>query len=273
MKIKDTSWQIEHWRAPHVEGLELLSASNITHDYPRHIHEAYGIVMMERGQEISRTRAGTFTASSGELMLLNADEAHTSRSINAQYHMMSIPQTVFLRLASQATERSVDSFRFLEPVVRDRTLYRSLLNLHLALRESDSSLEQQSSFVSTITTLLAHCKPDLSRSVGREVRRIKVVRDYVREHYAENISLITLSSVADLTGFHLVRVFREHVGVPPHEYQTHIRVNKAKVLLRSGYSIADAALMVGFCDQSHLSRNFRRITGMTPGYYASYSIS
>jgi AraC-like DNA-binding protein len=83
--------------------------------------------------------------------------------------------------------------------------------------------------------------------------------------------LTQLASFAKLSRFHLLRLFRTQMGVPPHEYQTQVRITHARKLLRKGYSILETAFETGFFDQSHFSRNFKRITGRTPGQYLSES--
>lgn len=151
-------------------------------------------------------------------------------------------------------------------------VFRALLNLHRKLEGAASPLEHESQFTSVIRSLLTpQFKYPNRKRPGKEFDRVKLLRDYIKSRYAENISLTELSSLANLSSFHLLRIFRDHVGVPPHEYQTHMRINEARNLLRHGHSIAEAALTVGFFDQSHFSRNFKRVTGMTPGYYLSYS--
>jgi AraC-like DNA-binding protein len=55
--------------------------------------------------------------------------------------------------------------------------------------------------------------------------------------------------------------------MPPHQFQTLVRVSRAKALLREGWSIPQAASQVGFFDQSHFNRHFKRIIGVTPGQY------
>ena len=57
------------------------------------------------------------------------------------------------------------------------------------------------------------------------------------------------------------------MGVPPHAYLRQIRIAQAKKLLKSGLSLADVAQTVGFTDQSHLNRWFKRLWGITPGQY------
>ena len=57
------------------------------------------------------------------------------------------------------------------------------------------------------------------------------------------------------------------MGLTPHQFQMQNRVRKAQRLLRDSAPTAEAALAAGFCDQSHLSRYFKQIVGLTPGQY------
>jgi AraC-like DNA-binding protein len=59
------------------------------------------------------------------------------------------------------------------------------------------------------------------------------------------------------------------VGVPPHRYQTIVRVNRARKLLAEGAALSDVAYLTGFCDQSHLNRCFKKVLGLTPGRYVA----
>jgi AraC-like DNA-binding protein len=70
-----------------------------------------------------------------------------------------------------------------------------------------------------------------------------------------------------LSPFHLNRVFSKEFGLPPHAFLTQVRVARAKALLKQGTSITQTALEVGFSDQSHFTRHFRRLVSVTPGHY------
>ena len=105
--------------------------------------------------------------------------------------------------------------------------------------------------------------------IGREPGYVKLVRDYLKTHYAENVSLAQLTAITNLSPFYLLRVFGNQVGCPPHEYQTQVRIAHARKLIRKGNPISAVALETGFFDQSHFSRNFKRIVGVPPGQYYS----
>lgn len=273
MKSTDDGWRLKAWRVPVLGGLDLMHASNITHDYPRHIHEEHCLVLMLRGAETHTSRGESFRARPGSLMLLNANEAHSSRSVGSEYRTIHLRLRALDRIASEVAGRKTDGIRFPRPVVEDPQLFRALLGLHLKLEQNASPLEHEAELVSAVGLLLArhHKIHPAPAPRARGPRRMRPVQDYLKEHFAENVSLSQLAAVARLSPFHLLRVFRGQVGVPPHEYQTQLRVAHARRLLHGGRSISQAAHETGFFDQSHLSRNFKRIVGLTPGRYLARS--
>lgn len=273
MKGEVKAWSLRLWGVPALGGVELMHAADITHDYPRHVHEAHCLAVVLRGTETHTCRGRSHVARPGSLMLLNADEAHSSRSVGTEYRALHVRPQALERIASEVNGRDSGPFVFPRPVVRDPPLFRLLLKLHLTLEQNASPLEHESALVSALARLLARQTKPLPplRPRAKEPRRVELVRDYLRSHYAENVSLARLASLANLSPFHLLRVFRERVGVPPHEYQTQLRVARARRLIHEGHTIADAAHDSGFYDQSHLSRHFKRIVGLTPGRYLSRS--
>ena len=106
-------------------------------------------------------------------------------------------------------------------------------------------------------------------ALTRRSQRLERAARYLRERYAEEVSLGELADLVGVTRYHFLRLFSNSFGVTPHRYQLLLRVGHAKTLLRHGLAIADVALRVGFCDQSHLTRSFHRVVGVAPGQYQS----
>lgn len=95
--------------------------------------------------------------------------------------------------------------------------------------------------------------------------KLTLVTDYINAHLHEELKLTEIAAIAQISPYHFLRLFKQSIGVTPHKYILHSRIDKAKYLLQSSdLSIADIALRVGFCDQSHLTRCFKRILGLTP---------
>jgi AraC-like DNA-binding protein len=178
-------------------------------------------------------------------------------------------------VARELSGRSVAPPYLSRVVVNDPPLFRKLLALYLQLEQNASALEQESEFLSTMGVLLTRQNKEQlalatsgkTKKTEREDRYVRLVRDYLKSHYAENVSLSQLTSLTNLSPFYLLRVFHNHAGFPPHEYQTQLRIDHARKLILTGTSLSQAALETGFFDQSHLSRNFKRIVGVTPRQY------
>jgi AraC-like DNA-binding protein len=155
-------------------------------------------------------------------------------------------------------------------VVRDREVAARLGRFHrLSERAESSLLERESRLTEALVLLVGRhaASPHAPRSLGKERRAVRLSREYLEEHAEENATLQPLARFAGLSPFHLCRVFREAVGMTPHEYQTQVRVRRAKSLLRAGLPIALVAAESGFYDQAHFTRHFKRIVGLTPGRY------
>jgi len=91
------------------------------------------------------------------------------------------------------------------------------------------------------------------------------VCDFIESHISEKISLDALSTMAGLSPHHFARAFQQSLGIPPHRYLLRRRLEHVEQMLRdTQLPLSHIALAVGFSDQSHLNRHFRRLTGMSP---------
>ena len=106
-------------------------------------------------------------------------------------------------------------------------------------------------------------------SSPRSAPAIERVRQHIAEHLDQPLALTDLAEIAGLSVWRLATVFRQQVGVSPHRYICRLRVERAQQLMQRGRSAACAVSEAGFYDQSHLSRHFKTICGITPGQYLS----
>lgn len=90
---------------------------------------------------------------------------------------------------------------------------------------------------------------------------------YVRSDFTESVTLCDLAKVTRCSTFQIIRAFRAEVGQTPHAFIMALRIRHATKLLRAGQYIVEAAADTGFADQSHFTRHFKRVHGITPGEY------
>ncbi|WP_286137958.1 AraC family transcriptional regulator [Polaromonas sp. C04] len=108
-------------------------------------------------------------------------------------------------------------------------------------------------------------------SQGGDARSLAAVLAHIAANLDEPLPLDDLAAISGLSVWRFATVFRERIGMAPHRYVSLQRVRYAQALLREGAALASAASESGFCDQSHLSRRFKRLCGITPGQYQARS--
>ncbi|MEM9539441.1 MAG: AraC family transcriptional regulator [Cyanobacteria bacterium P01_E01_bin.42] len=101
--------------------------------------------------------------------------------------------------------------------------------------------------------------------------QLRPVLDYIDAHLDGEIKLEDLARLPNMSQFHFSRLFKQSLGITPHQYLIQQRVERAKQLLKqTEQSISDIALECGFNSHSHLGKRFRQLTGMTPKAYRTY---
>jgi AraC-like DNA-binding protein len=117
--------------------------------------------------------------------------------------------------------------------------------------------------------LAAHVTPTTAAPSRRVVTPLTPIRDYLRAHLGEQVTTAQLARLSGLTEWHLIRAFHREFGLPPHAYHTRLRLASAGELLSQGLGVSTAAYECGFADQSHLSRKFKEVYGLTPAAWAA----
>jgi AraC-like DNA-binding protein len=265
--------EVKFWRDPDLDNLELLRATYITHTFSPHVHEGFAIGVVQSGMTSTSYRHAHYDMPAGTVIAINPGELHTGEAGSKQgwtYRMLYPRANLLQRIASDLAGKPRDIPFFPTPVIYDDDLAQLILNMHLILEDANSSLiERQSSFWWAVSQLITrHADdPPPEHEIKEERNCVKKVRTYIEAHYDEDISLDQLAALVNLNACHMLRLFAKTVGMPPHTYLTYVRARQAKRLLAVGVPIADAACLTGFVDQSHLTKRFKRVYGITPGQY------
>ena len=260
-----------YWRADDLGGLELLRATYTSHRFAPHSHPGYVIAVIEAGVHAFAFRGSVAVAPAGSVVLVNPDERHTGHGYAGHgwsYRVLYPDAELLRQVLPDPRGRRPDVPRFRSPVVRDPALGAHVAALHAALEEPGASLEREWRLLEVLAAAVAHHTDRAPwAGGGREPAAVRRARDLLDAHLADNVSLDRLATEVGLSPFHLARVFRRDVGLAPHESVLQQRVGRAKGLLRAGAAPAQVAAEVGFYDQSHLNRHFKRRVGVTPVQY------
>jgi AraC-like DNA-binding protein len=230
-------------------------------------------------QPMRARRAGRqYVVSPGQLVAWDPTAPHTGSALNGQAwssRLMIVETGDLSALASDQDSDPLAGITFPEPVLSDPDLIQGFLRLHAALEPArelaTTRLGQDVQLVEWLRTVIERAgAPKRTAPLGltpRDGRGLRRASEYLADRLAQNVSLDELAAAAGIGKFRLVRLFREHTGLPPHALQIAHRVRAARRRLEGGESIADVAANTGFADQSHLHRHFQRSLGVTPGEY------
>ena len=103
--------------------------------------------------------------------------------------------------------------------------------------------------------------------------RVRRAIELMQSRLGEKLTVESLSRKVGLGRFHFLRIFRACTGETPYAYLTQLRLERAKKLILAGYPLTEVALRVGFYDQSHLNRHFRKSFGESPARYRAYYLA
>lgn len=266
------SWRsrARYWRLPTLGALELLRADFSTQRFRRHRHPGYAIGVVTRGAERFFCRGGHHVAEEAAIIAVNPGEVHdgeAARWDGWRYRMMYPTEEFMVSVARELWRGHTSPPKLVRPVIADRELASAFLEAHRAGEDAASRLSAETGILTFLATLLQR-HSDVTGSpappAARETRHLQRVLDFIDASLALDLSLDTLAETAGINRFHFLRIFKRTVGTTPHAYVTERRVARGKTLLAQGFSVADAALAVGFFDQSHFANRFRQTYGMTP---------
>lgn len=251
-------------------GLRLMHCQCRAHRGERPVdeeHQAFSITLVDRGQFTYRTRAGGVLLNPGWLMLGNAGEGYACSHEDSDgtgddctVLTLSAPLLEDTLAALGATGGHRFERVCLPPSPRVAGLFRGLDEGG----EEGFALEEAAlAIVSQVRRALD--EGEAPAPLPRQDERARAAAHCIETRSAEALTLDEVAQAAGLSPFHLLRVFRQSIGVTPHQYLMRVRLMHALQLLRdSGRPVTDVAFDTGWADLSNFNRAFRREFGCSP---------
>jgi AraC-like DNA-binding protein len=260
--VKPPREEMQVWRVPELEGLELSRATYVTHSFGAHAHETLAIGVIDEGVGEFWCEGETHRAPTDGLALIAAGDVHTGGALGGASpltYRMLYPSPALLRRFLR--EDAKEAPRFPRHAAYDAPLARRVRAVHQALQGPGAGLAEQVALLQVLEDVLVRYgrwSPGEGHAPW-DVRLAGGLRDYLHAHLARRISLAELADVVQRHPAYLTRVFSRVMGLPPHAYLKQIRVGRARELLRSGRGPAEVARATGFA--------FKRLVGTTPARY------
>jgi AraC-like DNA-binding protein len=248
---------------PSAHGVERAEVYLSTCAFEPHRHDTYAIGLTTAGVQIFRYRGSRRICLPGQLHVLHPDETHDGAAGTDDgfgYRILYIaPELVRDALAGHALPFVGDPVQELTPMARP---------IASLLADIDEPINELG--CAEIAAAVADGLLSLSgqTNFGRatiDIRAVELVRDYLVAHASEQTPASILEKIAGIDRFTIARQFRWAFGTSPDRYRTLRRLALARAAIESGQSLARAAAESGFADQSHMTRQFKRTYGLTPG--------
>ncbi|MFI6462881.1 AraC family transcriptional regulator [Streptomyces sp. NPDC050528] len=254
--------EVSAWR-PRIPGVvEVFHAHFTEYAYPMHVHDAWTLLIVDDGAvryDLDRHEHGT---PHDTVSLLPPHVPHNGSPATPHGFRKRVLYLDGTHLPDTLIGSAVD-----QPDLRDPELRLRVGQLHTALDHPGDELEAESRLTLIAERLHAHLRPPttptaLAPTLARDLREL------LDEHVTEGITLDEAARLVHAHPAHLVRAFSGAYGIAPHQYLMSRRVDRARRLLLDGRPPGEVATVTGFYDQSHLTRHFRKLVGVTPGRYS-----
>ncbi len=261
-----------YWRSPDVPGFEFLEATGSTG--PWQIYNVrYALSIPETWAAPVNHDGRNFDLGPGQAFMARPGEVHSSPGA---------PRPGILRalvIADEALEQYAGEY-LARPTELDwkagtkrcsQELVEAYQRVFSAFHAAPTAMQVQSAMVDLfaimVREVVAGSKP--SEKVADCSRQATRMRELMH-HSPEGLTmgLDELAKAVGLTRFQALRAFKRKYGIPPHDYQLTVRIGLAVPPLCRGESVTHVAHELGFTDQSHFTRHFKRFFRQTPGRYA-----
>jgi AraC-like DNA-binding protein len=249
-------------------GVRLIDAEYQHFSFPRHFHLEYHLGLLVRGRQRYQHQGESHQADTGDVLLMAPEQIHDGAGIDGQGYQIRVLafDPTWLDEASRSlSDGRQGAPRLTTSILRDATLRGQLQGLHAALAQG-SLLEQESQLWPTLANLLEQGSSLRVHEPGQgfDGRTWKRLREWLESRLDSPPSLEELAAFCDLSPWQALRRFNRQCGLPPHQWLTQLRLERSLPRVLRGESLSEVALDLGFYDQAHFSRLFRRTYGVPP---------
>jgi AraC-like DNA-binding protein len=239
---------------------------------PVHVHATYVLGVIDSGTLLVVVHGREFVAGPGSVLALPPFTPHRELPLSGNWSFRYLyPSEQAVRRALLAREDGDGiSLVFPEPVFQDPEIAQRIGVAHAMVRRRDNAGMED---VLARLFRLAHerCVPEELPVPRRSQQGLLAVRDELVRRPQGRITLDEMAGIAGLSRFRFAHAFTSAFGISPYAFYEQVRIAFAHQLIQQGLDLGDVAFRLGYADQSHMTRHFRRGSFTTPGRLARMS--
>ncbi|MFG0466439.1 AraC family ligand binding domain-containing protein [Pseudomonas putida] len=254
-------------------GIESVRAHFVGHAYDPHWHDSFLVGVTEQGVQQFNCRRVRHRSTPGQVFLLEPGDIHDGLAPTEEGFTYSTlylePAWLDQQLRALYEHAPGDSLpSFADTLCHDERLARATALAFRTVHGQDLRIVRQTAMDDLLACLTRHLH--WRRRINPDPRlplTAQRARDFLHANLERDIGLEDLAQACGIDRFRLTRAFKAAFGIAPHAYLIQLRLAQARRLLALGQTPAEVAVALGFADQSHLGRWFRRAYQLTPADY------
>lgn len=256
--------------------VELRVAQQSNACYEAHSHDEFSFGVISQGCATYKNRNKSHVIGSGDLVTINPSDVHSCNPTQGvwSYSMLFVDALKMGQLQRDILRGNNQHFRtdyqeFNADYERNEVLRTQYFALFNALEDERSSLNIESCLYNFVESSLHKANPVKRSKLTEPIKRIK---EKLLDEVAEHHELESLAKEAEMSRYQLLRAFKSQYGLPPYAYLMDEKIKRSKVMLKAGNSLTEVAHSLGFSDQAHFQRQFKKRLAVTPKHYQSHFI-
>ncbi|WP_087021038.1 AraC family transcriptional regulator [Thaumasiovibrio subtropicus] len=260
---------------PSLPFVEMRQANQSAACYHAHSHDEFSFGVIDHGSATYQNLKRRHAIQIRDTVTINPGDVHACNPNTGKWsYRMLFVDTQWLSRRQQEWREEIKHYRgtsaedwhpFRAPFERDLPCYDRFHHLYGALQQEPNPLVTETLLITTMQPYF--CPPEQLGLQPKPRRKLERVREQMLDQIHLNLSLEALSDEAGMSRYGLIKAFNQQYGVSPHAMQLDERIKRAKQLLKSGLSLTDTAANLGFSDQAHFQRHFKKRLAITPKQY------
>jgi AraC-like DNA-binding protein len=232
--------------------------------YKPHLHSELAIGIIQSGETVVAINGIDYHLVKGDAVVIMPRVIHNCQPIdidNWAYTMLFLSGEYQAQLTA-----GMDATMQIGIAKLEKSAFAQIEALAKTLKSEEDLFLKEVELVDCINGIV----DNLQRCVMRlEDAQMSAIRTYIEAHFLEALSLDSLAAAFCVNKFSLIKRFKKMFDITPAAYQLQLKVDYAKRLMRQSGDLADVAFRAGFFDQAHLTREFKKASGLTPGQYVT----
>lgn len=242
----------------HHTNIEIVRGKSI-HSFPKHSHNAFCIGLVEKGEMLLDLKGEEYLLEKNDVYFIPPFTEHKISPVNKTEYGYAV-----LCLHNDLIEQFCN-FLFYKCVYKGDKTGLKFSNLIIRFYNTDNYLQLEEDVKQY---LAENIKTDCILACNTIVLS---AASFIKEQVEEPFNLQKISEYTHISKYHLLRLFKTHMGVAPYQFYIQEKVKKVKQGLLKDETPVKLAYNLNFSDQSHLCNTFKRYVGLTPlQFKASY---